>query len=80
MTSGFPKILCPLAQVSKSGKGGPQAFRAGDFNTCSFLPRACTWKFSCNPIIKLNTEHYKEAEEGTLSEHLLNARSAGGFL
>lgn len=45
----------------------------------SFL-RACTWKFGCNPVIKLNTGHYREAKKGTLSEHLLNARSAGGFL
>lgn len=72
-------MLCPPDQVSKSGKSGPQASKAGDFNTCSFLARACTWKFSCNPIIRLNTEHYRETE-GTLSEHLLNAGSAGSFL
>lgn len=78
--SGFPKTLCPPDQVSKSGKSCPRAFRAGDFNVRSFLPRACTWEFSWNPIIKLNIEHCREAEEGTLSEHLLNARRAGGFL
>jgi hypothetical protein len=76
----FPRYTALQTKCPSQGRAAHRPLGLATLIHAPSFLQACTWKFSCNPVIKLNTGHYREAEEGTLSEHLLNARSAGGFL
>lgn len=54
----FPSYTALQTKCPSQGRVAHRPLGLATLIHASSFLRACTWKFGCNPVIKLNTGHY----------------------